>query len=186
VTPPDGRPGDRSSDRRAWLVAGALLEAPHLADHLLLVRNQRHGGHTDWSTPGGVIDDTDASLLAGLTREVEEETGLRVTAWEGPLYEVRAVAPDMNWELCAHVYRALAYEGEISVDDPDGIVVEAEFLPSDRCLALLAEGARWVHEPVSEWVADRWGPDAHRRYRYEVRGAHRAELQVERTLQPPS
>ena len=61
---------------------------------VLLVRNQRRGGYEDWSTPGGVIDADDASLLAGLTREVEEETGLRVREWSGPLYEVRALAPD--------------------------------------------------------------------------------------------
>jgi 8-oxo-dGTP diphosphatase len=175
------RSADRPSDRRAWIVAGGVLEAPDHAGHLLLVRNQRHGGHTDWSTPGGVIDDTDDSLLAGLTREVEEETGLRVTEWEGPLYEVLAVAPDMRWEMRAHVYRAVAYEGEILVDDPDGIVVEAEFLPAERCLALLAEGARWIHEPMSEWMALRWGPDDARTYSYEVRGVVRGELEVERT-----
>lgn len=167
--------------RREWVVAGALLEA---SDHLLLVRNQRPGGHTDWSTPGGVIDETDASLLAGLTREVEEETGLLVTAWEGPLYEVVAVAPDMNWEMRAHVYRALAYEGEVVVDDPDGIVVEAEFLPVERCLALLAEAARWIQEPMAEWMAERWGPDASRAYAYEVRGVARGALEVERTDLP--
>ena len=168
-------------NRKEWVVAGALLEA---ADQLLLVRNLRHGGHTDWSTPGGVIDDTDASLLAGLTREVEEETGLRVTEWEGPLYEVLAIAPDMNWEMRAHVYRAVAYEGEVVVDDPDGIVVEAEFLPVERCLELLAEGARWIHEPMAEWMAERWGPESARAYAYEVRGVIRGALEVERTPHP--
>lgn len=167
--------------RQEWVVAGALLEA---ADHLLLVRNVRHGGHTDWSTPGGVIDETDDGVLAGLTREVEEETGLRVTEWEGPLYEVLAVAPDLGWEMRAHVYRAIAYEGEVLVDDPDGIVVEAEFLPVERCLALLAEGARWIHEPLSDWMAERWGPEAARSYAYEVRGVQRGALRVERTAHP--
>jgi 8-oxo-dGTP diphosphatase len=171
---------------RAWRVAGALLEAADHAGHLLLVRNQRHGGHTDWSTPGGVIDDTDADVLAGLTREVQEETGLRVTEWEGPLYEVLATAPDMEWEMRADVYRAVAWEGEILVADPDGIVVEAEFLPVDRCLSLLAEGARWVHEPMAEWMAERWGPDAIRRYAYEVRGVTRGALEVQRTAHPGS
>ena len=176
------RPAPRPvPERRHWLVAGALLEAADLADHLLLVRNERQGGHTDWSTPGGVIDETDADLLAGLTREVEEETGLRVTEWEGPLYEVVAVAPDMHWEMRAHVYRAVAYEGDILIADPDGIVVEAEFLPVDRCLALLAEGARWVREPMVEWMSERWGPDAARVYSYEVRGVGRGALEVERT-----
>lgn len=167
--------------RREWVVAGALLET---ADHLLLVRNRRPGGHTDWSTPGGVIDESDASLLAGLTREVQEETGLRVTEWEGPLYEVHAVAPDMNWEMRAHVFRAVAFEGEVLVDDPDGIVVEAEFLPVERCLSLLADGVRWVHEPIAEWMAERWGPDHARAYTYEVRGLTRDTLEVMRTNHP--
>jgi len=166
---------------RAWQVAGALLEALDGSDHFLLVRNERRGGRSDWSTPGGVIDATDADVVAGLTREVEEETGLRVTAWEGPLYEVVAVAPDLGWVMRAHVFRALAYEGELRIDDPDGIVVEAAFLPPDRGLALLAEGARWVHEPLAEWVAHRWGPDAPRRFAYEVRGTVIGALEVART-----
>ena len=166
---------------RAWQVAGALLEAADRADHLLLVRNERRGGRSDWSTPGGVIDATDADVVAGLTREVEEETGLRVTAWEGPLYEVVAVAPDLGWVMRAHVFRALTWEGELRIDDPDGIVVEAAFLPADRGLALLAEGARWVHEPLAEWVADRWGPDTPRHFAYEVRGTVLGALEVART-----
>ena len=56
-----------------WTVAGGLIETDA---GVLLVRNVRRGGFEDWSTPGGVIDADDADLLAGLTREVDEETGL--------------------------------------------------------------------------------------------------------------
>ena len=107
------------------------------SEGLLLVRNVRRSGTTDWSTPGGVIDATDASLRAGLTREVEEETGLRVTEWEGPIYEVRATAPEMGWIMRCEVHRAIAYEGDLVVDDPDGIVVEATFAAIDACRDLL-------------------------------------------------
>jgi 8-oxo-dGTP diphosphatase len=163
---------------REWLVAGALVEAP---DGLLLVRNQRRGGHTDWTTPGGVIDDTDESVLAGLTREVEEETGLRVTCWEGPIYQVECIAADLGWHLRAEVFRAVAYEGELRLADPDGIVVEAEFLPHQECIERLrTSGAAWVGEPLGEWLAERWGPDARRGYRYDVRGTRREELSVRR------
>ena len=164
---------------REWLVAGALVEAP---GGVLLVRNRRRGGASDWSTPGGVIDDDDASLLAGLTREVEEETGLRVTLWEGPIYEVRAVALDLGWSMRAEVHRALEYEGELRIADPDGIVVDAQFLPPGECAArLAAEGARWVHEPLAEWLLERWGPDDPRGYRYDVLGSSRESLDVRRT-----
>ena len=161
-----------------WLVAGALVEA---SDGLLLVRNERRGGRTDWTTPGGVIDVDDASLLEGLTREVEEETGLVVTRWEGPVYEVVCVAEDLGWTLRAEVHRAVEYEGTLRVDDPDGIVVEARFMPPEDCVTCLARGARWVHEPLQEWLAERWGPAAVRGYRYEVRGTQYDDLSVSRT-----
>lgn len=170
--------GADPSGIRRWTVAGAVVELP---GRLLLVRNERTGGHSDWTTPGGVIDATDASLLHGLAREVEEETGLRVTAWAGRLYEVVAVAPDLGWEMRAHVYRAAAFEGEVRVDDPDGIVVEVEFVAHDAVADLLAPGARWIHEPMAEWMTHRWGPDEPRSYGYEVRGVVRGELEVRRT-----
>jgi 8-oxo-dGTP diphosphatase len=163
---------------REWLVAGALVE---LDGALLLVRNERRGGYSDWSTPGGVIDATDSSVLDGLTREVEEETGLRVSAWEGPLYEVRAVALDLGWRLRAEVYRAVEFEGQVRVADPDGIVVEAAFVEPTACAERLAGGATWVREPLAEWLADRWGPDAVRAYAYDVRGTRREDLAVVRT-----
>ena len=127
---------------REWLVAGALVEADD--GRLLMVRNRRRGGWSDWSTPGGVIDAEDATLLDGLAREVEEETGIRVRRWEGPVYEVRAVAPDLGWTMRCEVHRAVEFEGELRVDDPDGIVVEAAFVPTGECQALLDECARWV------------------------------------------
>ena len=163
---------------REWLVASALVEVDGA---LLLVRNERRGGFSDWSTPGGVIDADDPSVLTGLTREVEEETGLRVTAWEGPVYEVRAVAQDMGWRLRAEVYRAVEFEGDLAVADPDGIVVEAAFVDPTTCAERLAGGATWVREPLAEWIAERWGPDATRAYAYDVRGTRREDLAVVRT-----
>ena len=160
---------------REWTVAGALVETPA---GLLLVRNLRRGGFEDWSPPGGVIDDEDASLLEGLTREVEEETGLRVLVWEGPLYEVRATAPDMGWRMRCEVYYALEFAGEVRVGDPDGIVVEAMFVPPAECPARLTGCARWVREPLAEWLAARWGPADARGFDYEVRGTRREALQV--------
>ncbi len=109
---------------RDWLVGGALIESP---DGLLLVQNRRRDGSHDWSTPGGVIEEGE-ELLAGLAREVEEETGLVVTEWAGPVYEVLIVAPEMGWRLRVEAHLAVAFEGELTVADPDGIVVDARFV----------------------------------------------------------
>jgi 8-oxo-dGTP diphosphatase len=161
-----------------FTVAGALLESP---EGLLLVQNRRRNGSLDWSTPGGVIDPTDESLLHGLAREVEEETGLRVTDWEGPLYEVRATAFELGWSMRCEVYRAVDFHGAIRIDDPDGIVVDACFTTSEHWGGLLDTCAQWVREPLADWLASRWGPGEHRRYAYEVLGAHRDDVRVVRT-----
>ena len=134
-----------------WTVAGGLIETP---DGVLLVRNQRRGGFEDWSTPGGVIDADDADLLAGLTREVEEETGLRVREWSGPLYEVHAVRARHG---LAHALRGASrgrVRGRAARRRPRrhrrrGRVRPAARVRRDR----LASCAPWVREPLSRVVA---------------------------------
>lgn len=135
-----------------WLVASGVIERD---GDLLLVRNRRRGGAVDWTTPGGVIDEGE-SVVEGLTREVLEETGLLVTEWRGPLYEIRAEAPDMGWRLRVEVHRAVAFEGHLHCADPDGIVEEACFVAPDVCAAHLASAHPWVREPLREWLAERW------------------------------
>jgi 8-oxo-dGTP pyrophosphatase MutT (NUDIX family) len=163
---------------REWTVAGAVLERD---DELLLVCNRRRNGSLDWSTPGGVIDATDASVLDGLAREVEEETGLVVREWAGPLYEVTMVALDLGWVMHCEVHRALAFEGDLRVDDPDGIVIDAAFLPVDEVHARLEACFHWVREPLTEWLGERWAPSDRRGFRYDVRGTALDALEVIRT-----
>jgi 8-oxo-dGTP diphosphatase len=161
---------------RQWLVGSALIENE---DGLLLVANRRRDGRLDWTPPGGVIDEGE-DVLGGLTREVEEETGLRVTEWEGPVYLVDAEALDAGWHMKVEVFRAVAYEGDLKVgDDPDGIVEDARFVPVDECDATL-RAATWelISEPVGAWLVERWTEA--RTFRYSLAGANRAEMIVTR------
>lgn len=162
---------------REWTVAGGLIEGP---EGILLVRNRRRFGRDDWSPPGGVIDASDPGVVEGLTREVHEETGIRVTAWRGAVYEVSAVAHDLGWHMRAHVFVAGRYEGALAVDDPDGIVVDAAFVEHAHCDEYLASCFRWVREPLGEWIERRWGPEEHREYRYGIHGSDLHSLSVER------
>ena len=156
-------------------VAGAVMEQD---GHLLLVQNRRRDGAHDWSTPGGVVDPTDSSVLAGLTREVEEETGLIVQAWDGPLYEVTAIALDMGWQMRCEVHRAVEFDGDLRIEDPDGIVVDAGFFAPTHVDERLADCFRWVRDPLAAWLEERWAPSAPRRFTYEVRGTSLANFEV--------
>ena len=156
-------------------MAGAVLEAP---EGVLLVCNRRRDGSLDWSPPGGVID-AGEDVLTGLAREVQEETGFVVTAWEGsPLYQVEIDAPDLDWHLVASVHRAASYHGELVVEDPDGIVVDAGWVNLDACPERLALGHPWVGEPLVEWLAERWAQP--RRCDYRIQGATLREASVNR------
>jgi 8-oxo-dGTP diphosphatase len=164
---------------REWTVAGGLIQDD---GQLLLVQNRRRNGALDWSPPGGVIEIADGeSLLDGLTREVEEETGLRVTEWLGPLYQVDALAPDLGWHLHAEVHLAVGYEGALEIADPDGIVVDARFVAVDECGPHLDRCHPWVREPLSEWLASPWAHDAPPRpFSYRVDGRDFETLVVTR------
>ena len=161
---------------RDWVVGGAVLLQ---GEHLLLVGNQRRNGSVDWTPPGGVIEVHEGeALLDGLTREVEEETGLRVTEWVGPLYSVVAEAPGLGWRLRAEVHLAAAWEGEIAVADPDGIVIDARFVDMIGCADLLGGCHPWVREPLSAWLEERW--EEQQSFGYRVEGADVASAVVTR------
>lgn len=155
-------------------MGGALLLGP---EGVLLVRNRRRNGSLDWSPPGGVIDEGE-SLIEGLTREVEEETGLHVTRWEGPAYEIEATASGLGWTLRVEAHVALDYEGELRLDDPDGIVIDARFVAPDACGLHLDGTHPWVREPFTEWLLERWAGS--RSYGYRIEGVDARSLDVTR------
>ncbi|MCB0965131.1 MAG: NUDIX hydrolase [Acidimicrobiales bacterium] len=156
----------------SWLVAGAVIEGP---GGLLLVANRRRNGRVDWSTPGGVIDPGE-SLIEGLGREVTEETGLVVSAWDGLLYGIEVSAPDLGWELRVEVHRAAQTDGDLVVADPDGIVFDAGYLPPAACDDRLATSPPWVREPLAAWLGERWSVP--RDFRYHVAGTDLSQLRV--------
>jgi 8-oxo-dGTP diphosphatase len=160
---------------REWLVAGALMEDTD--GQVLLVRNRRRDGSHDWSTPGGVIDEGE-EVLEGLAREVVEETGLVVTAWSGPVYEVRIEAPGLGWRLRVEAWQALGYTGEVRVDDPDGIVVDVRFVAPAACAPHLDSCPPWVREPLTAWLSGPW--EGMRTFAFDVAGTDRSSMVVTR------
>ena len=95
---------------------------------------------------------------------------------------MHAEAIDLGWRLRAEVHVAVTYDGEVRVDDPDGIVVDARFFALEACVDQLVQCHRWVREPLAEtgW-RHRWSHlDAPPPYGYRVDGADLATLVVTR------
>ncbi len=174
---------------RDWAVGGGIITS---GDSLLMVNNRRRDGKTDWTTPGGVID-AGETVLEGLTREVTEETGLVVASWHGPVYTVSAEAPDMEWTLMVEVYQSQTHEGELVIDDPDGIVIDARWVTSHDIDALLVGQQRWFAEPLQRYLDDqplsasstvesrtRAASQPCQQFSYVVHGTNREDMRVER------
>ena len=168
------RDGWQTLAMRSWTVGGGVIFD---SGRILMVHNHRRGGRTDWSTPGGVIDEGE-TVLEGLTREVQEETGLAVQDWSGPVYTVSAEAIDMNWTLGVEVHLAESYSGELHIDDPDGIVRAAEWVQREDIAELLDGQQLWLREPLMGYLNDD-GPKSGE-YNYRIYGSSHSELRVER------
>ncbi len=161
---------------RQWQVAGAFITTP---DGVLLVCNKRRDGRIDWTTPGGVIEDGEP-ILDGLAREVLEETGLTVTEWGDKMYEVVTTAPDLGWEMRVEVHHVAAHSGEIVLNDPDGIVIEAVHLNHEMCLAKVVDSPMWVSEPLTDLLTHGPAPSGARSYRYHMIGQKRSDWVITR------
>ena len=169
----------------------AIVES---ATEVLLVANRKSSGRKEWSLPGGRVDSGESALRA-LTREVREETGIKVINWSKLIYTclVKHRGDGSGLDRFVEVHQAgdwncrdgratdpedlLRFEDESLSGERLGVV--AGFfsdLPPDG--SLVRNLRRYVREPILDWRSLPWeGP---RHYEYLVTG----DGTVER-LDPP-
>ena len=163
----------RGLSQRRFRIGGALYVVDGA---LLLVANRRLQGHIEWTPPGGVID-RDESLLTGIAREVREETNLQVKSWNDLEYSVIVDAPDMGWHMTVESWSPRHVTGEIELNDPDGIVEDARYVPLGGVGAVLSDSPPWIHVPIGRWLDQGCQPVGS--FSFVVRGADRATARVE-------
>ena len=140
---------------RNWSVVGGLIRKD---SDILLVANRRKGNlhlgkrdGIDWTPPGGVIDRGE-SAVGALEREVYEETGLQASTWSELVYGVSVNFVGHNMSLQVKVFEAIEWTGSLVVNDPDGIVEDAEFFSKKVCKAKLENSPVWVREPLLAYL----------------------------------
>ena len=117
----------------------------------MLVFQGRRSDARFWALPGGIVEDGEL-VTEGLVREVAEETGLAIEELGRLAYAVR-----VDWRRPAHVrgrevpgylatvwtFEVASWTGELVVDDPDGVVLEAAFLSVQEAVGRLGRTA-WL------------------------------------------
>ena len=151
-------------------------------EEVLLVKQQ---GPDDpvpiWSLPGGVAEPGEV-LSEAIVREVREETGLRVVDIGPPAYVVQHDnrAPVQLHEgrrgtgylATAFVFEVTALAGKVRHADPDGYVLNAEFVPVEWAVAAIrGQVPSIMFQPMASYLAGETSPGAVWHYRTNLDGS---------------
>ena len=127
---------------------------------LLMVEQAGPGEEPVWSVPGGRVEPGEL-VVEALVRELREETGVRVVAPGRLAFSVQVDGRQDGWFATVFSFDVEAWEGELAVDDPDGFVGQAAWVPLPEALGrleriswhrLTARYLRGELEPRSLWL----------------------------------
>ena len=132
------------------LIASAVAQ---LHGDLLLVQ-QRYPGDPRpyWGLPGGQVEPGE-ELLAGLGRELLEETGLTLVGTPTIAFVIQVLRQTeeglQQWLVC---HFACEVAGRLSPQDPDGLVFSAQWVAEQAALEHLGTDPAYHSEPLRSFL----------------------------------
>lgn len=134
------------------MVVGGIIRR---GDAILLVHERTLGGEgpDQWVLPGGRLEPGEL-LDAAVRREVEEETGLKVTSVGSLAFGSQHYALGRDQPLLFLAFHAAVDavpDGPFHPNDPDGLILEARFVPISEAIPLVLSAGVF---PGSQSTAD--------------------------------
>ena len=116
-------------------IAAAIVRR---GDEILMVHQAGPDEEPFWSVPGGRIEPGELAT-EGLVREVREETGITILDPGKLAFVLQQDERREGYFATVWVFEVASFDGEIAVDDPDGFVRDAAWLPIDEAIAHLEQ-----------------------------------------------
>lgn len=132
------------------LIASAV--ARRHGDLLLVQQRYPSDPRLYWGLPGGHVEPGE-ELLAGLGRELYEETGLTLVRTPTIAFLVQVLRQTaegpQQWLVCHFVCEVA---GQIRPQDPDGLVLSAHWVEEQTALEYLETDPAYYCDPLRRWL----------------------------------
>jgi 8-oxo-dGTP diphosphatase len=116
-------------------IASAIVRR---GDELLMIRQGEPGHESFWSVPAGRAEPGEF-VIETLVRELREETGIELLDPGRLAFLAQVDDRRDGWFATVWTWDVAAWTGELDVGDPDGIVLEAAWMPLSEALPLLEQ-----------------------------------------------